>query len=349
MAFLTTAATFFVVLSILVFAHELGHFVTAKRAGIRVEEFGFGYPPRLFGIRLGETTYSINALPLGGFVKMLGENGTPGDPRAFASKSRTVRATVLSAGSLMNLALVPLLLSAALMVGEQVPCESCNRVQIYGVQAGMPGESAGLREGDVFVSIDGQAITSPEDVRRFVRSTSEREVVVVVERQGKPLTLRMTPRAVTQESQSSIGVQLGQEFVTVRYPIWQAVPMGFERTGILIRLVTDGLRRMVIGEIDAELSGPVGIARETGRAAEAGFAPLLQFTAFLSLNLAIFNMLPVPGLDGARLLFVIIEGVRGGRRINPKFEGAVHLVGMMLLLTLMLYVSFHDVRRLVPG
>lgn len=344
-----TILLFFVVLSVLVFVHELGHFVTAKMAGIKVQEFGFGYPPRVFGIKRGETVYSINLLPLGGFVKMLGENSTPGDPQAFASKSRRVRSLVLIAGSAMNLALVPLLYSAAFMVGVHEECATCDRVQVYDVRVDTPADRAGMRTGDVFVSIAGQPVRDAGEVRQLVRSRGGRETELVMERDGRPITMRLTPREVADEREPAIGVSLGDELVTQRYPIWEAVPMGFQRTGEVVRLFLDGMRRMVLREMDAELQGPVGIARETGRAAEAGLTYLLQFTAFLSLNLAIFNMLPFPGLDGARLLFVLIEGARRGRRINPQWEGAIHLVGMMLLLTLMLYVSLNDVRRLIPG
>lgn len=349
MDFLTTALLFLVVLSVLVLAHELGHFVTAKLAGIKVQEFGFGYPPRVFGITRGETTYSINLLPLGGFVKMLGENSNPGDDRAFSSKSRRVRAAVLIAGSAMNLALAPILYSAAFMVGEPVLCETCNRVQVYTVQPGLPAERGGMRAGDVIVAINGERVAAAEDVRRLVRGAGERPLAMEVARGGQTVTLSMTPRTTTQENQGAIGIQLGPEYVTVQRPIWEAVPLGFQRTGEIVTLFADGIRRMVGREVEAELTGPVGIARETGRAAQAGLTYLLQFTAFLSLNLAIFNLLPIPGLDGARLLFVLIEGARRGRRVNPQLEGAIHLVGMMLLLVLMLYVSVNDVRRIIPG
>jgi regulator of sigma E protease len=349
MSFGLTAIIFIGVLSVLVLAHELGHFVTAKLANIKVQEFGFGYPPRVFGIRRGETTYSLNLLPLGGFVKMLGENADPGEPRSFSSKPKRVRAAVLIAGSAMNFLLVPVLYTGAFMVGEPVICDTCDRVQVYSVQAGMPANQAGMREGDLFVSIDGQAVRSAEDVRRLVRAGGERPLDVVVLRDGQQVPMQLTPRQATAENQGVIGIQLGPEFITVQHSFWEALPLGIQRTGEMVQLFANGIRQMIVREVPAELAGPVGIARETGRAAEAGFTYLLQFTAFLSLNLAIFNMLPVPGLDGARLLFVLIEGLRRGRRVNPQLEGAIHFVGMMLLITLMLYVSFHDVQRLVPG
>jgi regulator of sigma E protease len=344
---LQTILTFLAVLSVLVLAHELGHFVVAKRAGIKVQEFGFGYPPRLFGIKLGETVYSINLLPLGGFVRMLGENGAPDDPRAFASKPKRVRAAVLIAGSAMNLLLVPLLFSAALMIGEPVQCDDCGRVQIYSVQPGSPAERAGLHDGDVFVSLDGQPIRDTTDVRNVVHGAADREIEAVVRRDGKDTTLHLTPRAGGTDNQPTIGIQLGPEVVTVRHPIWEAVPLGVQRTWDVLRAFVAGLGQMVTREAPADLAGPVGIAQMTGQAARAGWVYLIQFTAFLSLNLAVLNMLPVPGLDGARLAFVAVEGLRG-RRVNPQTEGVIHFIGLMVLLTLMVYVSFNDVRRLFP-
>ncbi len=342
-----TIAAFLGVLIVLVLVHELGHFVVAKRAGIKVQEFGFGYPPRLIGVKFGETTYSINLLPLGGFVRMLGENGAPGDPGSFASKSKRVRAAVLAAGSAMNLLLIPVLFSIGLMIGEPVPCTDCNTVEIYGVQAGTPAEAAGLQSGDVFVSLNGRPIQSTEDVRDAIRAAGDQPVGVVVQRDGQPVTVQVTPRAGGAEGQPTIGIQLGPEVVTVRYPIWEAIPKGIQRTGELVRVFFTGLGQMLSREAPADLAGPVGIAQMTGQAAQAGWVYLLQFTAFLSLNLAVFNMFPIPGLDGARLAFVIVEGLRG-RRVNPQTEGVIHFIGLMLLLTLMAYVSVNDVRRLLP-
>jgi regulator of sigma E protease len=334
------------VLSVLVLVHELGHFVVAKRAGIKVQEFGFGYPPRLIGVKVGETVYSINLLPLGGFVKMLGENGSPGDPGSFASKSKRVRAAVLIAGSAMNLLLVPTLFSIGLMVGEPVPCDACGTVQVYGVQSASPAEEAGLKPGDLFVSLGGQPIRNTDDVRLVVRAIGEQPLTAVVRRDATEVPVQVTPRISGPDAQPTIGIQLGPEVVTVRYPIWQAVPMAIQRTGDLIRLFFAGLGQMITREAPAELAGPVGIAQMTGQAARAGWAYLLQFTAFLSLNLAFFNILPIPGLDGARLAFVIVEGLRG-RRLNPQTEGVIHFIGLMLLLTLMAFVSVNDVQRLI--
>jgi regulator of sigma E protease len=325
----------------------LGHFVAAKRAGIQVKEFGFGYPPKLFGVRVGETTYSINLLPLGGFVKMLGENGTPGEPRSFASKSKRTRALVLAAGSLMNLCLAAALFSGAIAAGEPVQCPECGPAVISGVGQDTPAAQAGLRAGDVFVSINAEPVGNAEDVRRVIRSAGARDVPIVVEREGQRFATTLTPRVTGPEAQPMIGVALQPQFVIEQHPIWEAIPLGIQRTWEMLVLFADGIKQIVVREQPAEFAGPVGIADMAGRAAQAGFSYLLNFTAFLSLNLAIFNLLPIPGLDGARLAFVAIEGVRG-QRVNPQVEGLIHFVGLMLLIMLMIYVSYNDVRRLIP-
>jgi regulator of sigma E protease len=279
---------------------------------------------------------------------MLGENAAPGDPRAFASKSKGTRAAVLFAGSGMNLLLAPVLFSIALMLGETVPCDECHRVQVVGLQSDSPAMIAGLQEGDVLLSVNGQKVASADDVRAVVRDVGEREIDVAVQRDGREQHLSLTPRTNPADGRPMIGVALGPQLVTVHHPIWEAIPLGVQRTGQTLQLFAEGVRQMIVREQPVELSGPVGIARETGRVAQAGFTYLLQFTAFLSLNLAIFNMLPIPGLDGARLAFVAIEGARRGQRISPQIEGVIHFVGLMLLITLMLFVSYHDVRRMIP-
>ena len=304
MSFIPTVLLFLVVLCLLVMAHELGHFVTAKLAGIKVQEFGFGFPPRLFGVRRGETIYSLNLLPLGGFVKMLGENGQGSDPREFASKSWGVRAVILIAGSAMNLVLAPLILSAAFMLGAPEPCISCQTVQVHGVIPGGPSEAAGLLHGDVIQTIAGEDVRTVDDVRRTVRANVGAQLTVQVKRGARSETLSLTPQEVRNEQHGAIGVQLGPETVIVRHSWWEAVPLGIRGVGELLSTFPEALGSLVRGEVGAELSGPIGIAAGTGRAAEAGWNYLFAFVAFISLNLAVFNMLPLPGLDGGRLVFV---------------------------------------------
>ena len=349
MSFISTAVLFLVVLCLLVMAHEIGHFVTAKLAGIKVQEFGFGFPPRLFGVRRGETLYSVNLLPLGGFVKMLGENGQGADPREFASKSWAVRAVILIAGSAMNLILAPLILTAAFMLGAPEPCVSCQTVQVHGVIPGGPGEAAGLLPGDIVQTIAGEEIRTFDGVRRLVRENIGTPLTVQARRGDRSITLSLTPQEVRDEQHGAIGVQLGHESVIVRYSLAEALPRGVRGVGELLSTFPEALASLARGDAGAELSGPIGIAWGTGQAAQAGPNYLFAFVAFISLNLAVFNMLPLPGLDGGRLVFVLIETARRGRRIQPRIEGLIHLGGMVLLLAVVAVASVQDVRRLLGG
>ena len=346
---LQTILIFLAVLGALVAAHELGHFVVAKLAGIRVQEFGFGFPPRVAGYRRGETLYSVNLLPLGGFVKMVGENGGSTDPRAFSSKSLGVRARVLMAGSAMNLALAPLLFAVALMVGEPVPCETCPATVVYSVAPGGPADAAGIREGDVLLTVSDQAVRTSEDVRRVAEASTALDLKLELKRADQTLTVQLVPRTPTQKHEGAIGIQLGAEYVMVRRAPLEALQRGAGRVGELLQTLPATLGRLFSGDVGAELTGPVGIARGTARAAQAGPNYLLAFSAFLSLNLAVVNMLPLPGLDGGRLLFVAIEAVRRGRRVDPRLEGRLHLAGMGVLLAFMAYASVHDVRGILAG
>ncbi|NDF38422.1 MAG: RIP metalloprotease RseP [Proteobacteria bacterium] len=248
----------------------------------------------------------------------------------------------------MNLMLAPICLTIALMLGEMSPCDGCGRVQIYGVQPGMASAEAGVRDGDLIMAIDGAPITDAAGVRQAVRVSEGRPVSLRLRRSSDVFELSVTPRINPQTNALALGISLGPEYVLERLPLAEALPVSLTRTGEMVVNMVTGLAKVVVREAPAELAGPVGIAEMTGRAARAGTPTLLQFMAFLSLNLAIFNILPVPGLDGARLLFVGIEAVRG-KRVNPQVEGALHLAGMLLLLALMLVVSFRDIQKLVAS
>ena len=342
-----TVLSFLLVLSVLVLAHEIGHFVAARRAGIRVQEFGFGIPPRLFGFRRGGTLFSVNLLPLGGFVRMKGENAAPDEPDSFSSKSRARRALVLVAGAGMNLILAPLLFAGAFMIGDTIPCDSCQEIEIYAVWPDSPAKGAGLRAGDVLIRMDGEAVVQVETVRAAVQRTLGQQLAITLERDDEELTVTAIPRLNPPAQQGPLGISLGPPLQTIRRSPWEAVPMGVQRTGEIMGLLVRGLVMIVSGQLAADVAGPVGMARLTGQAAEAGLTQLLHFTGFLSLNLAILNMLPVPGLDGARLAFVGLEGLRGGRRVNPATEGVIHMVGLMLIIMLMVYVSYQDILQIV--
>ena len=382
----------FPVLGALIFVHELGHFVAAKRFGIKVLEFGFGFPPRLFGIRYGETLYSINLIPLGGFVRMVGEED-PEDPRSFARKGVLQRVIVLSAGSFMNL-LTPIVIFTVLFA---IPRDTAiGSVIINGVAPGSPAAEAGLRPGDIVLAYDGDRINNHLDLIQQVMASLGSETEITVRRGsivsglgGSPElspveTLTVVPRLnppqllvvesvvdpETQVSlrdaqrynrelelgdlltQGSIGVMIGTSNVRIvkqREPIWNALPMALERIWDVLIITKNGFERWIAGGPDPGLAGPIGIARVTGMVASAGISPLFELTAILSISLGVINILPIPALDGGRLMFVLIEWVRRGKRISPKKEGLVHLVGFALLLVFIAIISYFDIVRLLNG
>jgi len=356
-----TIVRFVAVLGVLIFAHELGHFVIAKWAGIRVEEFGFGYPPRLFTfMRRGGTEYTVNALPFGGFVRMLGEDD-PSSPDSFASQSRKVRAAVLVAGPAMNVLLAVLVFAGAYtMLGEPVPE---GFVTITAVEPGSPAAVAGIRPGDVIRSVPGERVYNNEQVLRITHEHLGEEIPVVVHRGLEDVELRLQPRKNPPPGQGPMGIRIEARVVrvdSIRYPPWKALGIGARRTAVIGTAMVVGLPELLRSlvqrsnagnteEVSKGVVGPIGIAQLTGEVADLGTVYLLEFIAFLSVNLAVINLLPLPALDGGRLMFVLIEGVRGGRRLDPRKEGYVHLVGMALLITLMLVITFFDLQRFFSG
>jgi len=354
--------TFLLVLGILVLAHELGHFITARLAGVKVLEFGIGFPPRLFGIRRGETIYSVNLLPLGGFVKMLGEED-PGDPRSLAAQPPLWRLIILSAGAAMNVVLAVALLSGTYLVPRDVPV---GQVIIVEVAPGSPAEAGGLQAGDIVRSINGRSIRNLFELQEEVNLNLGRDILVAVERRAQPVipgqtmppgsgrivTARVTPRWNPPPNQGPVGIRIQQvntKVVTESYPVWEAVPMGIERSYRLLVLFKNEILTSIARQIWPQPVGPIGIYQMTEQVQELGTGYLLEFTALLSLNLAIINMLPIPMLDGGRVLFVLIEVARGGRRIPPEKESLAHLVGLVLLLAIIAVVSYYDLVRLISG
>lgn len=343
--FLTLLA-FVAVLAIVIIAHELGHFVTAKLSGVKVLEFGMGYPPRIFGIKRGGTIYSLNWLPFGGFVKMMGEED-PKDKGSLARKSHATRLLVLSAGSIMN-ALLPLLLfSIAFMLPHDAIHGS---VLVNEVAEGSPAEEAGILAGDYILEIDGHEINSNIDASRYIQLNLGNETEFLVRHEtGVTETVTLTPRWQNPEGQGATGVNIGTvdyEIVKESEPFFSAIGKGVTQTGETLVLFKNSILQLFAGQESFELAGPVGIAEMTGEFARAGVSPLLEFTAFFSINLAIINLLPLPALDGGRIAFVLVEWVRRGKRIAPETEGKIHFIGFMLLIGIMIAVTFQDIIRI---
>ncbi|OGD60802.1 hypothetical protein A3I57_03040 [Candidatus Beckwithbacteria bacterium RIFCSPLOWO2_02_FULL_47_23] len=327
--------TFLIILSVLILVHELGHFWSAKRHGIKVEEFGFGYPPRLLGGKIGETVYSINLLPFGGFVRMLGEDQAAGN-RSFFVQKKSVRALVLLAGVTMNF-LLGVVLFGAIYTKLGIP-EPVDYLTVTGVAPGSPAESAGLKAND--------KITGFADTQAFIDYVNaHRGQVISLQVGDRPL--EATPRLAedTPEGQGALGVGITNvDFVF--YPVWQrpvrGVIYGTKEAWAWGKEILSSLAKINTQAV----AGPIGIYQISKSAGEQGFLAVLQFTGILSINLAILNLLPLPALDGGRLVFVIIEAV-SRRRVKPRFEQAVHLVGMALLIGLMVLITVNDIRRLV--
>lgn len=350
-----TILAFLGVLGVLVFVHELGHFVVAKMSGMKVYEFGLGYPPRALTLfKKDETTYTLNWIPLGGFVRIMGENGEDADdPHSFANKSRTARAAVLVAGSAMNLILPVFLFAIIAMMG--VPDgPPTGRIEIVGLEAGSPAQEAGLQAGDEILFVGNQRVTSRDQLIGLVQQFEGRELTIDYERNGELQSAVLTPTKPEGSGQVRIGVSIVDQLETVRYNPIEALAWGANQTWTWLNQMVNDLAgllaRAVQGNTEgAALAGPLGIAQVTGEVARTGWQNLINLAAILSINLAIMNMLPIPALDGGRLLFVLIEAVRGGKRLSPEREGMVHVAGMLLLLSLMALISIFDIQRIIGG
>lgn len=354
-----TLIIFIIVLSVLVFVHEFGHFVMAKRAGMKVKEFGFGFPPRLFGIKRGETIYSLNWIPFGGFVKILGEDGEEqNNPRSFASAKAKTRAVVLVAGVVMNVLLAIVLLSIGNAVGLRVGLvggtadagASDIKVQIIQVAAGSPAEKAGLEPLDEIIGFKTgsliSTVSSVEEVQNFINKNLGSDVVMLVRENNTIIEKNLTPRSDPPPDEGALGVSLAVTGI-VRYPWYEAIGRGAMDTVNIFRYTVVGYGTIiknvfVTGKAGVELSGPVGIAVITGKAARLGFTYLMQFTALISINLAVLNIIPFPALDGGRLLFVGIEKLKG-RPVSRKIETAINAAGFAFLIMLMIYVTAKDI------
>lgn len=346
---------FILILGVVIFVHELGHFVLAKRAGAKVEEFGFGFPPRLFSIKKGETIYSINLIPLGGFVKIFGEAGEEeNNPKSFANKSLWTKAKIISAGVIMNFLLAIILLIIGNSIGIPTVVDGGAdhvrdlKIQIISVSKGSPAEEADLRIGDEILNVDGKEVEEIKEVQDYIKAKAGSETMLVIKRGDTELKKKVIPRLSPPEGEGVLGVGLVKTGI-ISYPfyksIWKGIESAFYITFAIVVAFFNLIKNLIIYRtVTAELSGPVGIAVMTGQVAEMGLVYLLQFTAILNINLAIINILPFPALDGGRLLFLAIARLKG-KPVSKKIENIIHTIGFALLILLMLWVTFKDIVR----
>lgn len=375
---LTTIIVFVLVLSLLVFVHEFGHFFSARRLGVKVEEFGFGFPPRIFAYYKNtagkwkrvwgnkkiedqaDTLYSINSILVGGFVKIKGEDGENKDNSdSFSAKKIWQRAVILSSGVIMNIVLAAVLISIGLMIGfpqaidrEDLPARaiiSHSQVQIIEILADSPASGAGLLPSDVILGIEGREVEKSDDVSEIINQSSADTLLFSLNRSGQSLELMVKPEKASDSDRRMIGIALA-ETATVRYPWYLAIGEGFKMTGeLLVAIVVafyDLIKNLIVGGgAQVEVAGPIGIANLTGQMFRLGLIYLIQFMALLSLNLAVINILPFPALDGGRLLFLLFEKIKG-RPLKPEIEAVFNNIGFMLLMVLIVWVTFKDIIKL---
>lgn len=422
---LLTIFVFIVILGVLVFVHEFGHFITAKRMGVAVEEFGFGFPPRIFGLQRltgqkikkiaareeveidiedykttegkevikesvsdkiqeidqivpvkrwriirggkepkkingleGQTIYSLNWIPIGGFVKIKGEQGgSKQDKDSFAHKKIWQRLFILSSGVAMNLILAFILISIGFSLGlpsivdENTPSYAQIKqvkIQVLEVSKDSPAEKAELKMGDIIVSVDNQPINKIKDFQNYTSNKIDTQISLKIKRGNEEIEKSVIPEDLNKNGQGIIGVWLAQTGL-VSFPLPQAIWMGLKTTLSVIWQILvaffEILKNLIIShKVSADIAGPVGIAVITGQVAKMGFIYILQFTALLSINLAIINFIPFPALDGGRVLFLIIEKLRG-KAVDQKIESLVHNIGFIILILLVIAVTFKDVSR----
>ena len=369
-----TLITFLVVLSILVFAHELGHFFVARKLGVKAEEFGFGFPPRawgfyknkegkwkhIFGAKevgdASDTIFSINWIPLGGFVK-LGEDEEGGsDPNHFSNKKIWQRASILSAGVTMNIILAAILISIGFMLGLPQSLDNLNsaakisdkKIQVIDTLPESPAAKAEIKAGDIIVSINNREFKNQDELQNFVNENNGLELSYKIKRGPDEIIKKITPITISETGRGGIGVGIIETGV-VKYPfliaIWEGIKATIFLTWAIIEAFYYLFKNLILGQgVTGDIAGPVGIASLTGQVARMGFIYVLQFTALLSINLAIINFLPIPALDGGRVLFLIIEKIKGSP-VKREVEAAIHKIGFALLMVLILFVTFRDVAK----
>lgn len=342
--------SFFIILAVLIFIHELGHFLTAKLRGVKVLEFAIGFPPRIFSFQRGETRYLLNAIPLGGYCKMLGEED-PSQPRSLARQGPGTRTLVLSAGSLAMFIFPLILFSVINMVPHPVPVGG-EGIEVRMVNEDSPAQFAGVKSGDDILRVNGKAVEDFEGLKTIVDNNLGSEITMLVQRDSGEIRLTMTPRPNPPPGQGPLGVGIGWANPVVKnkwYPPWEAIALGFKQNWNMWVMLKRGIAATITGKVPFSIAGIIGIGQATAEVARASMIKLVTWTAFLSINLGIINLLPFPALDGGRIVFVLLEVIRRGKRVSPKVEALVHSIGFALLIGLVIVVSYYDVLRLIQG
>ncbi|HQE24625.1 MAG TPA: RIP metalloprotease RseP [Candidatus Atribacteria bacterium] len=346
-----TILAFIFVISLLIVAHEFGHFIMAKWFGVQVLSFAIGYGPKLFSFYWGETELSIRLLPLGGFVKMGGmegnviegyeESNIPPEKR-FDHKPLWQRSLIVAAGPIMNIILSIVLLFIVFSIAG-IPA---GNLKVQEVVPGGPADRAGISAGDIILAVNGKDASNLDEVVNIISSHPGEEIILTVKRGEEEIRIKVIPEWSETEGRALIQVVFGIEnkklnpFSTLFYSA---------RTTISWFVITAvGLLYIILGKIPAEMAGPLGIAQIAGQAAQLGFLNLLMFSAIVSVSLAFFNLLPIPILDGGYLLLFLYEKIRG-KPLEPEKVGWVYLIGIILIFSLAIFVTYQDIMRIVTG
>ena len=337
---LTILAAIFV-FGVLVTVHEFGHFITAKMTGMRVDEFAIGFGPKIYQQKDGKTLYSLRAIPLGGYNKIAGmDPDDPVEPNAFNSKPIPARMLVILAGALMNFILPIILFSGIFMVEGRL--QLVNEPVLGTVVDEMAAARAGLKAGDRIVTIDGKNVDTWTDVVLNLRKAGTEEVTLTAERNGVLQTYKMTPMFDKEAGRPLIGVS--PKFSKESLGFFGSIKEGFIYTKNIGLSMVNGLYKIVSGNAPADVAGPIGVAQMAGQVAEKGLLPLMNFVAFLSINLGVINLLPLPALDGGHFVLLLLEALRG-KPLGGKAMTNIQMVGVALILALTVFSTFKDITR----
>lgn len=341
---ITAVATIFV-FGLLVLVHELGHFFTAKMVGMRVDEFAIGFGPKIISYKYGETLYSLRIVPLGGFNKIAGmDPDEEQDQYSFTAKSIPARMLVIVAGSAMNFVL-PVVLFMTIFLSSGIDTPSPQPI-IGNVFADKPAARAGLVVGDRILGVNDIEITSWQQFVSVVQVNANNKLALRYEHQGNIQTAIVIPEYDQKANRGIIGIM---PHLDKTYPGFvEVVSLSFKQTYMIASSMVTGIIQMVTGEVAAEVAGPIGVAQMAGEVAKLGLMPLLQFTAFLSINIGLINLLPVPVLDGGHLVTLAVEGLRG-KPLNKNHQQFIQMIGFSLLMMLFIVATYKDIVRFIES
>ncbi len=333
---MTTAIVAIIVFSMLVFIHELGHFTVAKMVGIKVHEFAIGMGPRLVHTKKGETEYSIRALPLGGYVKMEGEDEKSDDERSFNKKPALARIAVIFAGPFMNFVLAVALF---IIIFYSIGTPSTTVMEVMDES---PAQTAGIEAGDKIYSINGTIVKSWNNITDVIGSSKEESLEITIVRNEEKIEKIVTPELDQDTNRMLIGIS-----PAMKKSLSAAIENSFSAIGSITRDILGFLKGLVTRSANTgEVMGPVGIINLVGEVSRSGLLDVLNLTAVLSVNLGLMNLLPIPALDGSRILFLLAEVLRG-KPVDQDKEGMIHFIGFGILMTLMLFITYKDILKLL--